>query len=407
VKKTRIAFGWLLGAACLAGVINWTQAAEASGALTLPFTQPNIPVNSWFDHTFPLQGSDTNPTMTRYDGTTGWLYNGHNGIDFGFSSNSTTVAAAPGVVQFIGWESPDPTVGFGFYVRVWHSGPNYSTLYGHLQENYVVAVGQSVSRGQLLGYSGNTGHSDGPHLHFGVYNSQTGWTPMDPYGWSGVGSDPWSYDIGYMWTTNPPSYPPPDGPDTWHLRNSLSSGGSYYTPFAFGADQLGDIPVTGDWDGDGRDGIGVFRPSDGTWHLRNSLSEGVSEIAVFTFGQPGDIPVVGDWDGIIGDGIGVWRPGPDTWHLRNSLSSGGSYYTPFAFGDDQLGDIPVTGDWDGNGRDGIGVWRPGPDTWHLRNSLSAGGSYYTPFAFGDNQLGDIPVTGDWDGIIGDGIGVWR
>jgi murein DD-endopeptidase MepM/ murein hydrolase activator NlpD len=263
VKTTRLALGWLVVAAPAVLIALVPRAAEASAALTLPFNELSIPVNSWFDHTFPLQSGDTNQTMTRHDGTTGWSYNGHNGIDFGLPSSSTTVAAAPGVVQFIGWQDPnDHSAGFGFYVRVWHSGLNYSTLYGHLSQNYVVAVGQSLSRGQLLGYSDSTGQSTGPHLHFGVYNSQSGWTPMDPYGWSGGGSDPWSYDIGYLWSTTPPisraDIAAMNGYSNGvtRIHTWLEDGGEfqgyntwYYTGGPYYVANVGDRFVLGDFDG--------------------------------------------------------------------------------------------------------------------------------------------------------------
>lgn len=207
--------------AALSVVISLTfvqpRDAEAGADLTLPVLS-TVQVNSWFDHNLP--GSGGNGNMTRYDGAM-WTngsaylsnctltvncYDGHNGVDFQSQSGSTIVAAASGVVQFVGWQDPNfPNVGFGFYVRVWHASLGYSTLYAHLQAVYAVSQGQSVSRGQLIGYSDSTGASTGPHLHFGVYNSQTGWLPMDPYGWSGAGNDPWSSNIGYLWTTNPPS----------------------------------------------------------------------------------------------------------------------------------------------------------------------------------------------------------
>jgi len=58
--------------------------------------------------------------------------------------------------------------------------------------------GQHVDRGQVIGISGSTGASTGEHLHFGVYHHGT-WIPVDPFGWTGSGADPWSHDAGNLW----------------------------------------------------------------------------------------------------------------------------------------------------------------------------------------------------------------
>ena len=57
----------------------------------------------------------------------------------------------------------------------------------------------------------------------------------------------------------------------------------------------GDIPVVGDWDGTGKDTVGVFR--DGTWTLSNGQTGAKLRTTQVHFGGPGDIPVVGDWNG--------------------------------------------------------------------------------------------------------------
>jgi hypothetical protein len=147
----------------------------------------------------------------------------------------------------------------------------------------------------------------------------------------------------------------------WYLRNS-NTGGNADTTFRYG-NTAGDIPVVGDWNGDGIDTIGVYR--SGVFYLRNSNTNGIADLA-FTYGQPGDIPVVGDWVGIGTDTIGIYRKG--VFYLRNS-NTGGIADLTFGYGN-IAGDIPVVSDWAGSGKDTIGVYRNG--VFYLRNSNTNG-----------------------------------
>jgi murein DD-endopeptidase MepM/ murein hydrolase activator NlpD len=97
--------------------------------------------------------------------------NGHNGIDFKASIGTRIKSAAGGVVKGTGdTDVVCPRASYGKWVLVEHTN-GLSTLYAHLS---VISVtnGQSVKAGDILGYSGNTGYSTGPHLHFTVYATQ-------------------------------------------------------------------------------------------------------------------------------------------------------------------------------------------------------------------------------------------
>ena len=204
------------------------------------------------------------------------------------------------------------------------------------------------------------------------------------------------YRVRYPSTVTLGVYRPSGG--AWYLRNS-NSGGTPSIAASYGA-APSDLPVIGDWDGDGVDTIGVFRPSGGAWYLSNSNTGGPPAIAL-SYGIPGDTAVAGDWDGDGVDTIGIFRSSGGAWYLRDSNTEGSpdivlSYGVP--------GDIPVVGDWDGDGVDTIGVFRPSGGAWFLRNSNSQGPPDIVLF-FG--ILGDIPVVGDWDGDGVDTIGVYR
>jgi murein DD-endopeptidase MepM/ murein hydrolase activator NlpD len=88
----------------------------------------------------------------------------HNGIDLVAKYGTPIKAAAGGEVVYVGWnwaDGADPA----WIVVIAHSG-DLKTWYAHLQPKRPVAVGQSVKKGQIIGYEGSTGNSTGPHLHW-------------------------------------------------------------------------------------------------------------------------------------------------------------------------------------------------------------------------------------------------
>jgi hypothetical protein len=205
-----------------------TQPALAAGNLTLPFAIPNPRITSWMDHHYPDRQSDG--IMIRFDGATGYAYDGHRGTDFAVPSNTPVVAADDGTVIYSEWSDSG-----GWGVVMDHAYDR--TAYFHNNQLFVYP-GQHVSRGQLIALSGSTGNSTGPHVHFEVRDLLTPWHSIDPYGWTGSGPDPWHWDMGNLWTSNPPvpfllplafpggarwNYwygndgPPP--PVSWHLRD--------------------------------------------------------------------------------------------------------------------------------------------------------------------------------------------
>ncbi len=181
---------------------------------------------------------------------------------------------------------------------------------------------------------------------------------------------------------------PPTGPgfvtgDVWTLRAGPGEDADVVT-LRFG--RATDLPVMGDWDGNGVASPGIFR--DGRWLLRNELTTGGAEVSK-TFGAAGDKPVVGDWDGDGDDDLGVVRD--DLW-LEDLNLTGGHSERKFRFG--LATDVPVAGNWDGaadgSAADEPGVFRAG--VWHLTGDPAPTRAKWS-FRFGSS--GDAPVVGRW------------
>jgi hypothetical protein len=151
----------------------------------------------------------------------------------------------------------------------------------------------------------------------------------------------------------------------------------------------------GDWNGDGKAKIGVFR--DGQWFLDangNGTWDGCGNDLCLSFGLLGDLPVVGDWNGDGKARIGVFRNGQ--WFL-DANGNGGWDSADLSLSFGLAGDKPVVGDWNGDGKAKIGVFNNG--TWYLDyngngiwdSSCSLDQCLFSSFG----ASSDLPVAGRW------------
>lgn len=109
---------------------------------------------------------------------------GHNGVDFRATTGTAVFASEAGIVRRAGdTDQQCRGVSYGKWILIDHPN-NLTTLYAHLSQ-ISVSPGQTVGRGERIGYSGNTGYSTGPHLHFMVFATQavqvTSLNPGDKY----------------------------------------------------------------------------------------------------------------------------------------------------------------------------------------------------------------------------------
>ena len=96
----------------------------------------------------------------------------HNGVDLANNQGTPIYAARSGKVTVATYGST-----YGYYVTINH-GDGYSSLYAHMT-HYTVSKGQTVKKGDLIGYMGSTGRSTGPHLHFSIFYNGSSVNPMN------------------------------------------------------------------------------------------------------------------------------------------------------------------------------------------------------------------------------------
>jgi hypothetical protein len=227
----------------------------------------------------------------------------------------------------------------------------------------------------------------------------------------------------------PAEEPPPDppAPDIWEANVWLPPGGVFFfkyadtVPFRLGPDvegvglvdpatgtwylrepdavntfvygDPGDTPFLGDWDCDGTDTPGLFRPADGFVYLRNSNTQGNADVRYF-LGDPGDAPLVGDFDGDGCDTVSVYREGRVFILNRLGSDDQGVGFADFDYFFGNPGDSPFAADFDGDGVATVGLRRASTGLIYLRNSHTSGPADAT-FYFADP--GDRSIFGDWDG----------
>ena len=191
---------------------------------------------------------------------------------------------------------------------------------------------------------------------------------------------------------------------TWYRINSATNT---FFGVQFGAE--GDEPVARDFDGDGKTDVAVARRGGGviTWYVLRSRDG----FTAAQFGAEGsDCTAPGDYDGDGKFDYGVQRPCETSGTTNTAVfyaqksTDGGLIATPWGVSTD----LVVPGDYDGDGKTDIAVVREGTTanpilTWYIRRSSDGG---LTALQFGSTTT-DLFAQADYDGDGKTDIGVWR
>ena len=308
----------------------------------------------------------------------------------------------------------------GTYNFQWQMYKNDGTaFFGQMSTNVAIQVGGVSARKAPFDFDGDGRSELGFYRNglWGVLKSSQNFGSNNAqfFSWGSSGTQPLVFDFDGDGKPDLAYIVPPTGGQSSAYAilqsstgYSFASGQVLFVPAGFPS--LGDTPVVGDFDGDGKADPGIWRSSQGVWMIPLSSSNYSSYIFA-QWGQSGDVPIVCDIDGDGKADIGFYRNG--LWGFLKS-SQGYSLANAQFFSWGGSGLTPIVADFDGDGKPDLAYVVPATGgqsaTYAILKSttgysFASGQVLFIPAGF--PSLGDTPVIGDFDGDGRADPGIWR
>ena len=382
------------------------------------FVSQTVSTSMIAGHTYSVSVTMANTGTTTWAAGTYYLgsINPQGNTTWGLNRVNVAAPVAPGANASFSFNVTAP-VTTGNHNFQWQMAKDAVGFFGSGSTNLVIGVSAANKHAAMIDID-NDGKADLGFSRNGLWGflkSSQGYSlgSAQFFSWGGSGLPPIMADFDGDEKGDLAYVVPPSGGQSATYA-ILKSSTNYDFPQAqfvpAGFPSLGDTPVVGDFDGDGKDDPGIWRASQGVWIVPQSSSNYTSYL-FSQWGQSGDTPIVADFDGDGKADVGFYRNG--LWGFLKS-SQGYSLASAQFFSWGGAGLAPIVADFDGDGKADLAYVAPPSGGQSAAYSIlrsSTGYSFdpgqvqFVPAGF--PSLGDTPRVADFDGDGKADPGIWR